>query len=89
MSNKKIPMRRCIGCSISKPKNELVKINIDDQGDVRIDDKSSGRSVYICKSKECFDKASKKKSIERSLKISPTRGRYEKIYEEMVKLGFA
>ena len=66
---KKIPLRQCIGCRVSKPKNELIRIIRTPENEICFDKtgRSNGRGVYICPSKSCLDKAIKTKGIERSL----------------------
>lgn len=58
MKQKKIPMRRCIGCYESKPKKELLRIVRDTEGKVTIDytGRINGRGAYLCNNKECFEK---------------------------------
>ena len=48
MKNKKIPMRRCVGCMESKPKNSMIRIACY-EGEISIDPagKAKGRGV-IC-----------------------------------------
>ena len=64
-------MRRCLGCNVSKPKKELLRIVRGVDGDVSVDltGKANGRGAYICKSKDCMQKAIKTKRIERSLEV--------------------
>lgn len=65
---KKVPERKCIGCSEKKAKNELIRIvRLPDGGGVEIDrtGKKSGRGAYICPSKACLKKA--RKRLETSL----------------------
>lgn len=62
MSNviKKIPERRCVGCSEKKPKRELIRIvRLPETNEVEIDltGKKSGRGAYICPSASCLKKA--------------------------------
>jgi predicted RNA-binding protein YlxR (DUF448 family) len=68
MKTKKIPMRRCVGCMESKPKQKLLRIACID-GEVRPDPtgKANGRGVYLCRDMACFEKARKKKAISRGL----------------------
>ncbi len=63
------PMRRCMGCMESKPKDELIRIALY-QGELNLDLKgdAKGRGAYVCNSGECFDKAIKKKAFGRTLK---------------------
>lgn len=64
---KKIPLRRCLGCFESKPKNKLYRIVKTKEGEILLDriGKLNGRGAYICKSKECLEKAVKSKRFEK------------------------
>lgn len=64
---KKVPLRRCLGCMEMKPKNELVRVVKNKSGEISLDltGKAPGRGAYICKSVECFAKARKAKRFER------------------------
>ncbi|MBR1815454.1 MAG: YlxR family protein [Lachnospiraceae bacterium] len=66
---KKIPLRQCIGCRESKPKNELIRIIRTPENDICFDKtgRMNGRGAYICPSELCLDKAIKSKGIERAL----------------------
>lgn len=68
---KKIPMRQCLGCKELKPKKELIRVVKNSEGEVSLDltGKKPGKGAYICKDIECFKKARKQKSFERSLAI--------------------
>ena len=59
---KKIQIRKCCGCGKEINKENLIKITRNKNGKVRIkpDSKFTGRSVYICKKRECIEKALKK-----------------------------
>ena len=62
MKSTNIPMRRCIGCMQSKPKQELDRYTLVD-GHYELDSNkvAPGRGVYICKgSDECQAKAKKR-----------------------------
>ncbi len=60
MKEKHIPMRMCIGCGVSRPKAELIKINKDDRG----------KGVYLCKdSDDCLARAIKKKRLPKDFKL--------------------
>ena len=45
---KKVPVRRCVGCNTQKPKKELVRIVRSPEGEVSVDltGKRSGRGAY-------------------------------------------
>ncbi len=64
------PLRKCLGCDEMIGKKGLLRIVRSKEGEISLDltGKKNGRGAYICKSSECFKKAVKKKSLERSLK---------------------
>ncbi|MBN7772140.1 YlxR family protein [Clostridium aminobutyricum] len=86
MKTKKIPMRRCVGCMESKPKNEMIRI-AGYEGEVSIDltGKAKGRGIYLCPDKECFQKAQKRRAIGRSLEMDIAPEQLEKLFEELKK----
>ena len=63
---KKVPVRRCVGCNAQKPKKELVRIVRSPEGEVGVDltGKRSGRGAYLCPSASCLAKARKAKRLE-------------------------
>lgn len=72
MANKKIPERKCIGCSEKKAKKDLIRIvRLPDGGGVEIDrtGKKSGRGAYICPSASCLKKAKKRLEVHLECKI--------------------
>lgn len=66
---KRIPERKCLGCNVSKPKFELIRVVRSPEGEVTLDftGKKSGRGAYVCRNLSCFKKARKSKRIERNL----------------------
>ena len=66
---RKQPERKCLGCMVSFPKKELVRIVRLPNGSIELDltGKKSGRGAYICKSSACLKKAIKAKRIQRNL----------------------
>lgn len=75
MAERKIPLRKCIGCGEMKDKRELVRIVRNKEGEISVDlvGKKPGRGAYLCRSVACYDKAVKAKRLERafSCAISP------------------
>ena len=65
MKNKKIPMRRCIVCGTSRPKQELIRLVAEETGDRTVDPsgRKNGRGAYVCRNMECIEKAGRKKLI--------------------------
>ena len=100
MKQKKIPMRKCLGCGEMKPKRELVRIvkapdtknengEITAKGGISLDltSKMPGRGAYICNNPDCFKKAVKAKRLERAFQTAIPDEVFEQINEEMTKGG--
>lgn len=81
MTQKKIPMRQCIGCGEMHPKRDLIRVVKPKEGDIALDftGKLAGRGAYLCKSAECLKLAQKNRRLERSFscRIDP------EVYEVM------
>ncbi len=75
MQQKKIPMRKCVGCGEMKPKKELVRIVRSPEGEITADPtgKKAGRGAYVCADPACVVKARKGSRLERAFecKVSP------------------
>lgn len=84
MQQKKIPMRKCIGCNESKSKKELVRIVRSPEGDICLDTtgKKNGRGAYICNDAECLRKARKSRRLERIFECSVP----DTVYDEAERL---
>lgn len=85
MSNRKIPMRKCIGCGEMKPKKEMLRILRTTEEEFILDatGKKNGRGAYLCCSMECYHKAVKNKGLERSFKQAIPAEVYEHLEKEM------
>lgn len=72
MTNKRIPLRKCVGCQEEKSKNDLIRIIKTPKEEVLLDatGKKNGRGAYICPNPDCLAKAIKSKGLERSLKTA-------------------
>ena len=85
MKDRKIPMRRCVGCMTSKEKQELVRI-AGFEGELSLDltGRAKGRGAYLCKANpDCWEKAYKRKALERSLRMEITPEAKEKIFNQL------
>lgn len=84
MKNKKKPMRKCVGCMESKPKNTLIRISCY-EGEVKVDPtgKAKGRGVYMCPNKECMEKAKKRRTLQRSFDTEISQEKLDKIFQEL------
>jgi len=78
---KKIVQRTCTGCNAKKDKKELIRIVINNNKEILVDEtgKIPGRGAYICDNIECLEKAIKTKRLERTLKNNLD----EKIYNDI------
>ncbi|MCI7804639.1 MAG: YlxR family protein [Oscillospiraceae bacterium] len=84
MKTKKIPMRMCLGCNEMKNKREMIRVVKSPEGEISLDftGKKSGRGAYICKSRECFEKARKARRFEKSLSCKIDDSVYEVMEHE-------
>ncbi|PKM50733.1 MAG: DUF448 domain-containing protein [Firmicutes bacterium HGW-Firmicutes-7] len=78
---KKMPLRKCIGCQEMKNKKSLIRIvkNKEDEFFVDLTGKLNGRGAYICPTQDCLALAIKSKGLERSFKCQIP----EEVYEQM------
>lgn len=87
MKQRKIPERMCVACRNMKPKTELIRIVKTSDGTVSVDEtgKVNGRGVYICKCKQCVERAAKNKGFAKACGFALTeelRACLEKIIEQ-------
>ena len=82
---KKIPIRKCLGCMQTFPKNELIRVVRTPENEVLIDltGKKSGRGAYLCKDKACLKKAIKAKRIQSSLEVQISEELIESLSKEL------
>ncbi|MCM1193596.1 MAG: YlxR family protein [Butyrivibrio sp.] len=85
---KKVPLRQCVGCGEMKGKKEMIRVlkTADNQICLDATGKKNGRGAYICRSRECLQKAEKNKGLERSFKMSIPKKVYDTLKEEFEKL---
>ena len=82
MKEKKIPLRKCVGCNEMKQKQQLVRIVKNNASEISVDitGKMPGRGAYICKNTDCLKIAIKRKSLERAFK-----GKIDALIYEMLE----
>ncbi|MBE6564097.1 MAG: YlxR family protein [Ruminococcaceae bacterium] len=87
MQTKKVPERKCLGCSQSFPKSTLIRVVKAPDGTVSLDfvGKKSGRGAYVCRKLSCFKKARKAKRFERSLDCEIPEEIYTRMEEEIAE----
>ncbi len=81
MKNKRIPLRTCVVTKEQFPKQELLRIVRDKEGNVTVDEtgRANGRGAYIKKDLEVLDKAKKSKILEQKLECTIDDSIYEEI----------
>lgn len=86
--NKKIPVRKCVGCQEMKNKKEMIRVIRTAEGEFVLDatGKKNGRGAYVCPSRECLEKAVKNRGLERSFKQAIPKEVYESLEKEMVEI---
>jgi len=70
-----LPIRQCIGCRKKHPKEELLRFVCLPSGQIVFDKncRLEGRGNYLCPANDCFDRASKGKFIQESLRTKQKR----------------
>jgi len=83
--HKKVPMRKCIVTNLIFPKQELMRIILDQDGQPLIDKtgKQNGRGAYLQPKLTLIPLLKKNKSLERALKIKIKAEFYETIIKEI------
>ena len=78
---KKIPLRKCVATNEQLPKQQLIRVVKNKEGQVFVDPtgKMNGRGAYIKRSNEAYELARKKGSLKRALSVEIP----EEIYEEL------
>ncbi len=76
-------IRQCRACRTLKNRNDLIKITLKDN-ELYINPPSDtvGRSVYVCKNKDCINSFIKSKGIKKGLKFND-EAKIEKISRQL------
>lgn len=87
MKQKKIPMRKCLVLKESFPKKDLIRIVVDKEKNVSVDQsgKMNGRGAYLKLDLAIIQKARKRKVLEREFEVNDL----EHIYQELEVLANA
>ena len=82
---KKIPLRKCVGCGEMKEKKSLIRVLKTPEDEILLDTtgRANGRGAYICKNAECLKKAVKNRGLERSLKVKIPTDVLERMEKEL------
>ena len=78
-------MRMCVGCREMKEKRSLLRIVKSPEGAISFDrvGKAPGRGAYICRSKDCLDKAVRQRQLERALETKIEQTVFSQLMEEI------
>ena len=85
MKTRKIPMRMCVGCREMKEKRSLLRVVKSPEGAISFDrvGKAPGRGAYVCRSKECLDRAVRQRQLERALETKIDEQVFAQLMEEI------
>ena len=88
MSEKKTPLRRCVGCGEMKSKKDLLRVVRREDGSFLLDTtgRVNGRGAYLCPRTACLERAMKNRGLERSFKEAIPPEIYENLRREMGEL---
>lgn len=85
MQEKRVPLRKCLGCGEMIGKKGAVRVVRSKEGEVSIDPtgKKSGRGAYICRDEKCFEICRKGHKLERALKCAVPEELYDALGKEL------
>ena len=83
-TEKKVPMRKCVGCGEMKSKKEMMRVLKTAENEIVLDTtgRKNGRGAYLCFCKEWLQNAAKNRGLERSLKMAIPKEVYESLERE-------
>ncbi len=86
---KKIPQRMCVTCRQMKPKRELIRLVLSQQGEVSLDPtgKMPGRGAYVCRSRACLEEAVRTNKVDRGLKAKVSQAVVSALVAQMDALA--
>ena len=64
-----LPIRMCVGCRQRAPKAELLRLVWNGGPVVDVDQREPGRGVYLHRDVECLERAVRRRSMGRALRI--------------------
>ncbi len=70
MAKKHVPLRTCVLCQQVRPKRDLVRVVRSPQGAIAVDErgKAAGRGAYLCRNRDCWEKAIARDRLDHALK---------------------
>jgi len=88
LKRRKVPLRKCVACQQMKSKKELIRVVRTPEDEIQIDltGKRSGRGAYLCGDVSCFQLAKKTRALDRSLKASVGMNIYEQLAQDFIQV---
>ncbi len=70
MAKKHVPLRTCVLCQQIRAKRDLVRIVRTPQGQIIVDErgKAAGRGAYLCRNRDCWEKAIARDRLDHALR---------------------
>ena len=84
MSDRKIPLRKCVACRELKEKRSMLRIVKNREGKIFLDfsSKAAGRGAYICDNPECVKKLKKGRLLNKIFACAVDDSVYAAVEEE-------
>lgn len=81
MKKRKIPLRKCLITNEQYPKQELIRVVVNKDNEVKVDPtgKMNGRGAYLKLTKENLALARQRKTFEKAFKINDIAAVYEQL----------
>ena len=85
MTQRKIPLRKCLGCGEMKPKKELIRVVRSPEGAISLDQvgRSPGRGAYLCPHIDCLKAARKARRLEKAFACAIPAEVYDRLEEDL------
>lgn len=82
---RRIPVRRCTGCSGHFPKNELIRVVRTPTGEIMLDPggRAAGRGAYLCQNAGCLRKARKARRLDSAFGCTVDDTVYDRLEGEL------
>ena len=82
-TDKRIPLRTCVGCNKKRTKQELLRVVRGPDGRIAVDvtGRMNGRGAYLCKDMACLEAALKRKGFNRTFRVEITGDDTERLRE--------
>lgn len=88
MAERRIPLRKCLGCGEMKEKRQLLRVVHTKEGVTSVDltGKASGRGAYLCRNVDCFDMARKARRFEKTFSGQIAETVFDTLREQIMQV---